>query len=160
MNCAKSNGCQHRHNRFRNQRHVNNNSISFFHSEFPQTTSETRRLKLERQLTLLYNRMSWTYTVKELLISNFSNGVRYWGVMDKGHFVTVSVSNMSINTIEARIQITPAKPFRKWRAAVINHLVEHLIPGYQLRGNLAPELFRLFQGPLIIITEVITSKDI
>lgn len=51
-----------------------------------------------------------TYTVKELLVSNFSNGIRNRTIVYQCDFIAMTVGNVPINTVEAGVQIAAAEP--------------------------------------------------
>lgn len=98
-----------------------------------------------------------TYTVKKLLVRHFSDRVGDRTVVDYCNFIPMSVGDVPIHAVEACIQVSSREPASERRAAIIKHLIVHLIPRNHLT-DLSPKLLRLFNRPLIIVVHVIISK--
>lgn len=92
MNSPDADRGQNGDDHFGNQRHVDDHAISLGHPQLAQSPSQRRHFRLE------------------LPISDLPHRIRGGTIVDYGHFLAQSRLDVAIDTIVARVQLTPDEP--------------------------------------------------
>ena len=125
---------KHRHDRFRNHRHVDDHAVAVLDSLLEQRTRKSRNL------------------VAQLAISEGLRRASDGGVVDERNLVGTPALDVSIKSVVAGVQAAAAEPAIHRCLRV----VEHQLPGFHpidCRSSLGPELFPLLEGAPIDVVK-------
>jgi len=72
--------------------------------------------------------MTCSYSIKKFMVSDPSNRICNWTVLNQCDLIAISISDMSIDTVVASIQMSTTEPLCERWIAVVQHLIVHFIP--------------------------------
>ena len=126
MNRADARACQHRDDRLRHHRHVDDDPIAFLNSLRAKHAGKAR------------------YLIEQLAIGERLNGSRNRTVVNQRRLIRPPAFDVTIERVVASIEHSAGEPAIERRPRVIEHPVPLFIPMHRF-GRLGPEILRIVQ---------------
>ena len=129
---TQSGTSKHCNHCFGNHGHVNNDTVSLFHTQITQASGE------------------FSNGISQLCISKFLLHICYWRIINQCQLVTASLLNVNIECKVGCVKLSTGKPAVKSMFVLRQDCFRKFIPLY-LFSLFSPENFRLFYRLLIFI---------